>query len=311
MTTQHGRLHIIVTCTNRKRRPVPTTLQLRRTSGVRPQQRAARWLQRLTGDTDDTMPAEQLYAGEHWDIARCLPRLAAGFTDATLWVASAGWGLISAEAPIRAYSATFTLRHPDSVATDAQDAQAWWEALAAWQGPTPGSPRSLAALIAEYPRDRVVVALSQSYLAACDADLRAALDLARPGQVSIISASLTRRPDLAVWQLPADARLQHAVGGTLGALNVRLVADLLRAGLSDHDAMHEHLHRHLARAPRLTVYERRRLSDADLLDFIRTRRATDPQATRTSLLRELRDGGMACEQDRFGQLFATVARSVS
>jgi hypothetical protein len=310
MTTHRRTLHIVVTCANRKHRPVPAALQLRRTSYLQPKHRAARWLQRLTVEAADTVPAEKLYAGEHWDIARSLPRIAKGFSHATLWVASAGWGLIPADAQICAYSATFARRHPDSVATDAHGAQIWWEALAAWHGPTPGSPRSLAALIAEYPRDRVLVALSQTYLAACDADLRAALGLAAQGQVSIIAAGLAQRPDLAAWQLPASARLQQAVGGTRGALNVRLVADLLQAGLSDHDEMQDRLRHQLARAPELTVYERRRLTDNDVLAFIRTRRAADPHATRTHLLRELRDAGMACEQARFGELFTSAFRSV-
>lgn len=312
MTTRRPRVHIVVTCANRKRRPVPAGLHLRRTAGVRPHPRAARWLQRLTADATDTVPAEHLYAGEHWDTARTLPSIARGFSHATLWVASAGWGLIPAQAPIRAYSATFSPRHPDSVAADAHGTQLWWQALAAWQGPTPGSPRSLAALIAEHPRDRVLVVLSRTYLAACDTDLRAALDLAGPGQVSIIAAGAAEgRPDIAAWQLPADARLQHAVGGTRGALNVRIAADLLAAALNDHHAMHDRLRRQLSRAPQLTVYERRRLTDDDVLAFIRARRANDPHATRTRLLRELRDAGMACEQGRFGDLFTTAARSAS
>lgn len=311
MIARRPRVHIVVTCANRKRLPVPAALQLRRTTGVRPGPRAARWLLRLSADGVDAVPAEHLYAGEHWDIARSLPGLATGFSRATLWIASAGWGLIPTHAPVRSYSATFTPRHPDSVAADARGTQIWWDTLSGWQGPTPGSPRSLAALIAEYPRDRVLVVLSQTYLAACDTDLQAALNLARPGQVSIVVAGAGKRPDLAGWQLPADARLQHIVGGTRGALNARITADLLAAGLTGHDAMHDRLQRHLASAPPLTVYTRQRLTDDAVVEFIHARRADDPLLSCNRLLRELRDAGMACEQKRFGQLFATAVGNAS
>lgn len=311
MTPNRRRLHIVVTCANRKRRPSPVTLRLRLIPRVQPKERVARWLEQLTAEAGETVTAEKLYAGEHWDVARSLPSIATEFSRSMLWVVSAGWGLIPVDAPIRAYSATFSPGHLDSVATDANGTRIWWGTLAAWQGPTPGRARSLAALVAEHPRDRVLVSLSEAYLTACEADLRAALSLARPGQVSIISAGLGQRADLASWRLPADARLQHVLGGTRAALNARIVADLLRAGANDHQAMHDRLCNHLARAPELVAYRRRRLTDADVIDFIRARHARYPQASRSGLLRELRDAGMACEQTRFRGLFAAAGGGAS
>jgi hypothetical protein len=267
-------------------------------------------MQRLTSSDLDTVRAEDLYAGEHWDIARALPRLATGFARPTLWVASAGWGLIPIDAAIRPYSATFSTRHLDSVSDNAQGAQDWWSAIAAWRGPTPGASRSLTALMADHPRDRVLLVLSQPYFAACGNDLRDAITTANDSMLSIIAAGVTPQPALAAWQFPADARLQHHVGGTRGSLNVRIAADLLSTGLTDHDAMSCHLRQRLTAAPDLPTYERRRLADDEVITFIRARRATNPSLSRTSLLRELRDGGMACEQARFADLFATATRSV-
>jgi hypothetical protein len=312
VNTRRRRLHIVVTCANRKRRPVPPTLQLRRMSGTRPIQRAARWMQRLTSSDLDTVRAEDLYAGEHWDIARALPRMAAtGFARPTLWVASAGWGLIPINAAIRPYSATFSTRHLDSVSDNAQGAQDWWSAISDWEGPTPGAPRSLTSLVADHPRDRVLLVLSQPYFAACGNDLREAIASANDSMISIIAAGVVPQPAFEASQVPADARLQHHVGGTRGSLNVRIAADLLSTGLTDHDAMSRHLRQRLTAAPDLPTYERRRLVDDEVITFIRARRATNPNLSRTPLLRELRDGGMACEQARFADLFATATRSVS
>ncbi|WP_375502642.1 hypothetical protein [uncultured Jatrophihabitans sp.] len=315
MTTRRRRLHIVVTCANRKRVTVPAALHLRRTHGTRTGQRALRWIERIvSANTVDTVSARDLYAGEHWDIARNLPAAASGFVHPTLWVASAGWGLIPAEAPIRPYSATFSPRHLDSVASDIIGTQAWWEALATWEGPTKGAARSVTALISEHPRDRVLLVLSQPYLAACSTDLHGALQRAAAGQVSVIAAGATGaggHAALADVLLPADARLQHHIGGTRGSLNVRIAKHVLMAGLSDHAAMSEQLRRQLAEAPMLVSYGRRRLSDEDVLAFIRTRLTADTTLTHSRLLRVLRDAGLACEQARFKGLFATATRSLS
>ena len=310
--TTRRRLHIVVTCANRKRRPVPAMLQLRRVSGVRTTTRLNRWTQRLTSNDADTVRAEDLYAGEHWDIAHNLPTYATGFTRRALWVASAGWGLIPASAQIRPYSATYSPGYLDSVPDGRRGAQDWWNAMAAWSGPQSGTPRSLAALVAEHPRDRILLVLSQSYFAACTDDLANALEVAaNESLISVVAAGVTTDSDLAAWQLPANARLQHMLGGTRGSLNARIAAHLLSAGLTDHDAMQRHLRRMLAKAPALPVYARRRITDAEVRTFIRTRRKQDPDASRASLLRDLRDAGMACEQRRFAELFVAMAGAQS
>jgi hypothetical protein len=268
-------------------------------------------MQRLTSSDLDTVPAVDLYAGEHWEIARALPRLATAFARPTLWVASAGWGLIPIDAPIRPYSATFSHQQPDSVSTNGEGAQAWWGAIAAWEGPILGAARSLTSLVADHPRDRVLLVLSQPYFAACGKDLGAALTVANDSMISVIASGVSPQSTFEAWQLPADARLQHHVGGTRGSLNVRIAADLLMTGLADHGAMSRHLRDRLAAAPDLRVFERRRLADDEVITFIRSRRASDSSVSRTSLLRELRDGDMACEQARFAALFAAATRSMS
>jgi hypothetical protein len=311
VTARRPRVHIVVTCTNRKRYPVPAKLRLRGVTGVRTATRLNSWTQRLTSTEVDSVRADDLYAGEHWDIARNLPNYALGFAQATLWVASAGWGLIAANARIRPYSATFAAGHADSVPPGRDGTHVWWNAVAAWSGPETGAPRSLTALVAAYPRDRILLVLSQPYFAACADDLTRALDAGGDSQISLVAAGVGAQPDLAAWQLPADARLQHRLGGTLGALNARIAADVLRTGLIDHEAMRRHLTRMLAKAPALPVYARRGLSDAEVITFIRTRRAQNASVSRTALLRQLRDAGMACEQGRFAEIYAATVGGMS
>src|SRR5256885_14769137 len=92
--------HVIVACAHRKTRPVPPELRLRRVTSIRTSTRLRDWIGRLTYETTTLTPAQDLYAGDHWKIARNLPtRSQPG--RVILWICSAGYGLISGDAPVR------------------------------------------------------------------------------------------------------------------------------------------------------------------------------------------------------------------
>jgi hypothetical protein len=256
------------------------------------------WTTRLTDADVPALPAQDLYAGEHWDVARRIPSCI-GTLDIRLWVCSAGYGLIPADAPIRPYSATFSPGHADSVAGGRHGAEHWWAGLIEWPGPV-AAPRTLAQLVASDPRARVLAVLSGSYVGACRRDLIAA---ASSGNLSVASAGARQAKDLEGFVLPIDGRLQALVGGTRQSLNARVVAHLLGAGVVDHDDMHERLITILKAQPPIRRYNRRQMSDDDVRSFIRRHRSEDPSVTHSRLLRQLRTSGFACEQSRFARLF--------
>src|SRR5262245_44463156 len=98
-------IHVIASCTDRKRLPVPPKLRLREIPDARPQIRAERWWRRLSTHQGRNVAAAELYGGDHWSVARSLPDVAAANgRSAQLWVASAGYGLVPANAPLRPYS---------------------------------------------------------------------------------------------------------------------------------------------------------------------------------------------------------------
>jgi hypothetical protein len=298
---------VVVTCTRRKRRPTPRELCLRHITGVRIPTRLRAWTERLASTPTPTDTAADLYAGEHWEVARRLPDASAG-SNVDLWVCSAGYGLIPSTAAIRPYSATFSPGSPDSVPGGAEGAAAWWNALCTWKGPADG-PRSIASLLAEDPEARILLCLSASYLRACADDIAEAVQEApTSGRLSIISAGTKAHPDLDEWILPADARLQAALGGTRQALNVRVAEHLLAKGVIDHEEMKETLAKLLVDQPPLPRYDRRPASDAEIRTFIRAAVRTDASATHTRLLRQFRDEGRACEQSRFASLFRAETR---
>lgn len=300
-------VRVVVTCTLRKSSPVPRSLRLRAVSGVRLSTRFRHWTERLANAEVPPRPALDLYAGEHWTMARRLADEPHTATTIDLWVCSAGYGLIPANTPIVPYSATFAPRSPDSVPQPVTD---WWAALGDWGGPAQG-PRRLVDLAASDPSARYLFVLSAAYLGACHDDVcQAAEKLGGSGRLSVLSAGTKRDRDLADVLLPADARLQAVLGGTLQALNIRAAEHLLRAGLVDHDDMAYGLRRLLAEQPPPRRVNRRRISDAEIRAFVRARRRVEPHATHTRLLRELRAANYACEQARFATLFAAETKKI-
>lgn len=304
--------HIVVTCTNRKRQPVPGDLRMRTIRQRSIERRFDAWIDRLATSDTPAVPADQLYGGEHWQIARTLDQRAArGGYAVRVWVCSAGYGLVPLTAPLRPYAATFAFGQADSVATTTPSAREWWDRHTSWAGHGTGpAPRSLAELAAHASRAALLLVLSGPYLRACGHDVLAAADqLRHPDQLSVISTGSSVPSDLREFVLPADGRLQGVLGGSMQALNVRIAAHLLethraplqRTALADSVAV---LSQGRSRPAPL---QRTPLSDEEVRAFITTH--WTESATHTRLLRQLRDSGLACEQQRFARLFADTVRS--
>jgi hypothetical protein len=306
MRSRQPVVHVVVTCSNRKRLPAPPSLTARTLPHLPLSERANEWIRRLEGSGAPLVGALDLYAGEHWSVVRALPSVATDArTPIELWILSAGYGLIRADAKLRPYAATFSSGHADTVTANGYRRQ-WWQMLAQWVGPDQGAPRSLAELAEQDPNAIVIVALSPPYLDACSDDLTAATAvLRRPVQLSVIctGAPRTTLPD---HMLPGDARLQHVLGGTRQALNVRILAHLLHehGGPLTCDEAADTLDRLLSRQPPIHRHDRRSCSDAEVADFIRGQLRRDPSLSHSRLLRQFRDDGNACEQSRFVSLFA-------
>ncbi len=298
-------VHVVVSCSSRKRRPVPARLRLR---NVRPRgaSAAGKWIERLSGASEAELPAHDLYAGEHWSV---VTRVAAstGQAKVRLWVASAGYGLIPYASPVKPYSATFDRSHEDVVPIAGDR---WWHQLAAWSGPVPGEPRTVAELAEAHPRGAVLLVLSATYLAACARDAARAADVLRKrGQFAVISCG-SGHGGLAEHTLPGDARLQALFGGSRQSLNARVAEHVLAGsgnGFSVREA-HRGLASLLANQPAIPTYDRERLDDKEVRRFIHDRLG-DRRIAWTPLLTELRAMGYACEQSRFRELYAEVSSS--
>jgi hypothetical protein len=297
-------LHIVVTCANRKRPPVPAQLRLSSLAHLRRGTRFATWTARLADSANPRYPASDLYAGEHWRVAQKLTEAPAAKT-AVLWIASAGYGLITAETAICAYGATFSASAPDAVGGSLADVTDWWRRLGEWPEPAPELPRTFADLARRNPRATIIAVLSEAYQRACADDLLTAATVLASEALSVVGPP-DAQPRLADLLVPITAPMRHTVGGSLQALNVRVARHLLdhSAGL-DRSSLREAAVAAIPAGPPNPRAIGQRMSDTDLRTYIQTQ----PHTSATNLLRQLRATGRSCEQSRFGLLHAQTCRA--
>jgi len=306
-------VHIIASCTDRKRLAVQENLAFgdaRDGSG----DHFTRWWKAITEDGSATLPAAELYIGDHWSIVRGLPEVArASNLNAHLWVASAGYGLVPADAHLHAYAATFSPGHADSVVDvdpnkRVASAREWWKRLADAPNPPGKGIRTIAALARSAPTALLLVVASPRYVVAMEDDLcEARVCLRKPGDLLIVSGSPGPETEaLKDCWLHSSAALQAVLGGALGSLHARVARRILE------DAAKHGLDAKLLRAQIIELArqqfpfarpERKLLEDKDVISFIKKELMRDSSATHTRLLRALRNGGRACEQGPFPRLF--------
>lgn len=310
MTTD---LHIVLSCTNRKRAPSDDYPRLRDVGLQDVSERAAAWIE-MIGPRPPTTEASRLYAGEYWRAGMALAETAGQFFATKVWILSAGLGLISAADVVPAYGATFSAGHRDSVVPAGTDRppgdvrRDWWSLLASWRGPAPdGQPRTVNELAAAEPSATTVVCAGREYVNAIASDLKdARTSMGSPSRLLVFASG------------PPDAELEGAWVGVPGRVRMRLGGSMASTGpRAAQAAIEAHgptgeldpmsaraLVRSLAEAcAPLPRFDRKRLSEDEVASWISTHVASHPGATKSTALRRFRNDGMACEQSRFGRLF--------
>ncbi len=303
-------LQIVAACTDRK--GVSPAVQLRDFPDSELSARYEAWRYALVTSDAVRVEAEELYKGDYWSVVRSLPQVAAAKGwRASLWVASAGYGVVSASRKLVPYSATFARGHLDSI--DRSDggilSSNWWRRMTVGRH---ALGTSFASLAKDQPTATILVLASPAYLSAMAFDLeQAKATLARGASMVVISSAIPRSaPALRECWVESRAKHQEQVGGALVSLHARVARWLLsHFGPQDFakdnpTTMSEKLGgagpKAEARASRVAM------SDDAVVAFIRARIHAEPKATHTRLLHELRESGRACEQARFRRLFASV-----
>lgn len=300
--------HIILSCTNRKRADASPTSRLRDLPRTDLVGRARTWIESLCSSPTVGTPSE-LYRGEYWREGLALAAVAGTRGRAELSVVSAGLGLVRGDAALPSYAATFTQRHPDSVVlaggNASSDRRRWWDLLAQWAGPAGEGPRRLADLAAT-PGSSFIVCLGPDYLDAVAEDLRLAHKRVGDDRLAIVSSAPPIDGLSDVW-VRCPGQLRMPLGGSMASTSVRaarMILESVDAGPVSATCARAVVQRALKKAAPLPQFERERLSDDQVIDWITDDARWHAESrNKSAALRRLRDSGRACEQGRFGELY--------
>lgn len=314
-------VHIVVTCTKRKRFLLAPGLRMREVQASDIGTGFAAWIERLSTSEAETVLARNLYAGEHWSIVRSLEDVAASSRlEATVWICSAGYGLIGLDTRIKSYSATFASNHADTVCkwragdTGGTSSSAWWDLQTRWPGPDVGRPRSVAALAAAYPASSLLIIASHTYLKAMAEDIRRAVGaLCDSDLLCILSSGTKHLLGLDTHLLPSTAALQAEQGGSLRSLNTRLGRQILLESGGEPprlSPLRAFFAERVATAPPIVRPQREPMTNDQVQTYIVNSLGQDPTLSWTVLLRRLRTSGLACRQERFAFQFRSIKTQI-
>jgi hypothetical protein len=271
------------------------------------------WTGRLEQVSMERIPASGLYAGDHWKIALRIPEAATGALAVRLWVASAGYGLVSIETPLKPYSATFIRAHAEAVAPAASQytTRDWWREMSAWAPEGYSEPRTLGELTLSFTNnDVLLLAMSEPYAQALREDIDAAESHA-PGRVALVSVGLASAVSTShpVSLLPVEARLKQTLRGAMQGVNARIAEAIVREHarwFPSTERLRAVIREWVDAAPALPTYDRAEQTDEDVRQYIRERARAGAANSKSEVLRALRDSGRACGQERLGRLYREV-----
>lgn len=304
-------VHVVVNATNRKR-PYPS-VNLGDIEAREPSALFEAWTAKLDSYEGKLVSVLDLYAGDHWCVAKSLT---SSFPNLTirLWIVSPGYGLISAEDKVAPYLATFSPDHHESVArgstTDLHTAnREWWNELTGWQPKTLQSPRSISELLGRYVNDSFIIVCSTRYLNLLRDDLLT-LSKYNRNELSRLHIASSRGSnsigELAENLIPTGRKLLSVLGGGDASLNIRtakLVLSLIEQGMIDGAELRSNIRAILEEIPEIPRPSRRHVTDNDICEFIVKILNDDPGTSLTSCLRQCRDSNHACGEKRFSRLF--------
>lgn len=285
--------HLLVPCTNRKRTEAGELTCYSKTKIGIPEE----WSELLSRGKEK-VPAHNLYCGTSWD--RYLTAHSR-MPHAKLWIASAGYGLISGDTKVSAYSATFSPGsedtvgrpwHPHSLAIRRWwielSGEIWWKKLSHKDGLT-------------------VVVLSHPYMDALLPGLNELAKALKNRLVIIAPGFAIKHNEVDRCILSIDSRFEHIRKSTRGDIGPNALEWLSRTYPPDKGwdigSIQSDLIKLFKKLPPIRRYNRKLLTDKDVLSFISNRAPKHACPSASSLLRELRSSGYACEQKRFGSLF--------
>ena len=312
------RIGLVACCTRTKRLPVNKRMVFHTLGPARANLLAKVWLGRAKASRD-VCRAEDLYCGAGWtQVCKARSLIDERLGRTTLYILSAGFGLIRANDHIPAYTATFSsdenqvARLIEGNTSIAEAHREWWHSV--MEARRDGSSSALTEL---HGHDYVIVVAGAEYVKAAHDDLRRLALTYGQDRLFIISTgahhtSIDQR--VRACLLPIGVEAERMLPGPRYTLNERALVWVVEGVISDVSWSRKNIQTKIAeelsqyRFARMPRTNRRsvKLGDEEIRQWIRLKAKTSPGIAKSRLLRDLRSTQQSCEQHRFGRLFDSV-----
>jgi len=302
------KVHLITNCTNLKKSNIQGKVTLENVIKKHESNRIVRaWFEHLE-NAEQKVPANEVYAGDHWKVAMSIVR-----PNINLWVLSAGYGLINSSSHIGSYDATFSKGSKNSISKTGLSNNDWWKSLHQVRKSEGFECNSLHSLVSRNVDDVFFIAASPDYLKVIQDELKELLldKKLTNKNLFIISSKHNIDKKLTPYFLESSADFCNSLKGGRVSLNIRLARYLLEK-ININKFSPNHIidkYNHLkASSQKQLVNKRKKLSDDEINSFIIKELEVNQglKTSATMLLKRLRSKNLACEQKRFTKLLNKI-----
>jgi|GEM_PF-6080498 len=297
---------LLVSCAASKNQLAEPELQMRNVQEDGYDNVLSSWLRSLE-NVKHRYPAMVLYKGGYWSLIRKI------LTVQSSWktlIVSAGLGLVQDTDFIPGYEATFSTNQLDSIPSHQEGSSLWFDGI--------GGTRRFTEYFEQQSDPLLIVVLSHPYLKAIQLCLDWYIDRFGTDALIVLSTESTKRafPDFIKSWIVLNEKMVHETGGVVGTLNASVllwyVSQIGEESIS-----------HASMTERIALLSERTASKESLIQKNRTPQTIkqvkqwisrwvqqslnqNQSIAKTRALREYRQEGFACEQKKFGRLFAEV-----
>lgn len=303
-------INIISSCTNGKKHPPLKKLKIANIeSSLYLDDIIDIWSSNISNLDEPIYEASQLYKGSTWQTTLKTHKVLSTNFNSSLYVASAGYGLIHAQTKISSYDCTFSSSTINSISKFAvhknQNANVlWWNRINKFD-------------ISSFSNDSLFfIVLPYEYLYATQDTIKLLIEKFKEN-VFIFVANKNTIPDFMQQNIiKFDSRFNSFQTGIISNMLQRAVLWLSNEIINNnlllsHKVLQQHIETVMKPYKAFNMPVRSKLTEEEIRDKVKQMIIKKKISSATKGLKTFRNAGFACEQKRFGKIFKEVKSELS
>lgn len=250
------------------------------------------------------LKARELYQGHAWqETLKCKSVLNTKFPT-NLLVASAGYGLISAEEKISSYQATFSRNSDNSIHKFKNNnlenpTVKWWNEINEFN------------LNSLNSKGFVFISVSYEYLIAMQRTIEELIIIFKNRLFIIVLSKKNIPTSYKENIIKFDTRFNTFQRGTINTIIQRfsnwLFGEIVNSNLQlNHQSIQNHINVFLSHYSEYVHPNSEKLNDSEISNFIKKQISKQNISSKTAGLKDLRLKGYSCSQERYGKIYSKI-----